>query len=115
MKEFNPGQIDYCIQQISRNALIDEVEFPIYIRSYNFEFTVEGIKFKVFGDLQYKVDNWDWGDKFEVQPETIYIVNKKTSIIPLQVKFELYQCLGWADREEKINAVFENRRRLLNG
>ena len=114
IKDLGPGQIDNRIQQLSRNALVDGVEYQIYIRSDNFEFEINEVKFKVYGDLQYKVGNWDWGDKFEFQPDVVYVVNKKTSVVPLQVKYELYQCLGWADRAEKINVVFENRRRLLN-
>ena len=89
-----------------------EKNIPFIIRSYYFEFEVDGIKVKVHGDLQFKVGEWDWGDKFEFIPGSIYIVNKKTSLVPLYTIYELYQSLGWADRAEKITDVTVSRQRF---
>ena len=84
VSEFNPQKIEYLIQKLQRNALIREKEYPVFIRSRYFEFEINGIKVKVHGDLQFKVGDWDWGDKFEFVPISIYIVNKKTSVVPLE-------------------------------
>ena len=102
VKELSPQPIALRVQKSPRNALIGGIEYPIFMKSCYFEFQINGIKVKVDGDLQYKVGDWDWGDKFEFNPDTVYIVNKRTSIVPLQIKYELYQSLGWTDRIEKI-------------
>jgi hypothetical protein len=106
VEEFRPQQLTYTVQKLSRNASIHGDEYPVYIRSYYFEFNVDGIQVKVHGDLQYKVNDWDWGDTFQFNPDTVYIVGKKTSVVPLTVKYELYMNLGWLDRAEKITKVF---------
>ena len=112
VSKFYPQKIEYRIQQLQRNALIREKEYPVFIRSHYFEFEVDGIKVKVHGDLQFKVDEWGWGDKFEFVPISIYIVNKKTSVVPLYTIYELYQSLGWSDRAEKITNVIVNHQRF---
>ena len=114
VKEFNPEPVVYRVHQLSRHAVIGGIEQPLYERSYYFEFQVNGIKVKVHADLQFKVNDWGWGDKFEFNPVSVYIVNKRTSVVPLQVKNELYKNLGWTDRVEKINWVIINRQRLLH-
>ncbi len=112
VSEFNPQKIEYRIQQLQRNALIGGKEYPVFIRSHYFEFEVNGIKVKVHGDLQFEVDEWGWGDKFEFVPVSIYIVNKKTSLVPLNTIYELYENLGWSDRAEKITDVTVSRQRF---
>ncbi|MCW3994832.1 MAG: hypothetical protein NWE98_01620 [Candidatus Bathyarchaeota archaeon] len=102
VEAFNPEKVAYRVQRLPRDALIKDKEYPVYVRSHYFEFDVEGVKVKVHGGLQFKVDDWDWGDKFEFTPDTVYIVNKKTYVVPLSVKYEMYQRLGWTDRAEKI-------------
>jgi hypothetical protein len=114
VKELSPEPVAYRVQQLPRNALIGGMEQPLYARSYYFEFQFEGTKVKVHGDLQFKVSNWGWGDKFEFNPVLVYIVNKKTSVVPLSVKYELYKNLGWTDRVEKIKLVIDNRQRLFH-
>jgi hypothetical protein len=110
VSEFNPQKVERRIQQLQRNALVEEKEYPVYTRSYYFEFEVDEVKVKVHGDLQFKVGEWNWGDKFEFIPGSIYIVNKKTSLVPLYTKYELYQSLGWADRTEKIISALTSQR-----
>jgi hypothetical protein len=112
VEALNPEPIAYKVQQLPRNALIGSAEYPIYLRSYYFEFQVDEIKVKVQGDLQFDVNNWGWGDKFEFNPTSVYIVNKRTSIVPLDVKYELYKNLGWTDRMEKIRSVIATREQL---
>lgn len=110
--EFNPEQVEYLVQQLPRNAVVGGLEYPVYIRGYCFEFFVNQVKVKVFGDLQFKVNDWGWGDKLEFEPSTVRVVNRETPIVPLYVKYELYQSLGWTDRMEKISQVVLNRARL---
>ncbi len=112
VKDLDPEPIDYKIQKLPRNAVVAGAEFALYERSYYFEFQVEGIKVKVHGDLQFNVNNWGWGDKFEFNPTSVYIVNRKTSVVPLDILSELYRNLGWTDKTEKINLVIANRQRL---
>lgn len=71
------------------------------------------MKVKVHGDLQFKVDDWDWGDVLEFDPEYVYVVGAKIALVPLSVKSELYQNLGWIDRVEKIKQAISPPRRKL--
>ena len=104
-KEFSPTGVFFQTQRLERNAVIEQKEYPAYTRSYYFEFAINGVKIKVHGGLQFKVGNWEWGDKLEFIPEHVSVVGAKTAIVPLQVKYELYQALGWTDRAEKISQV----------
>jgi hypothetical protein len=112
--EFNVQPIAYLVQQLPRNASIKGIEYPVYLRSYYFEFDIDTVKVIVYGDLQYKVGNWDWGDTFQFNPDTVYVVGKKTSVVPLTVKHELYTSLGWVDKAENINKVFATRAKILH-
>jgi hypothetical protein len=107
LSEYNPHEVDSMVQRLPRNARIGEKEYPVYTRSYYFEFFVEGIMVRVYGDLQYRVNDWDWGDKLEFTPEYVFVTDKKTAVVPLSVKCEIYQSLGWTDRVEKIRQATE--------
>jgi hypothetical protein len=109
MKEYGASGVYFQTQRLERNAIINGKEYPAYIRSHYFDFTLAGIKVKVYGDLQYRVNDWEWGDKLEFTPEHIYIVGTKTAIVPLQVKYEIYQGLGWTDRAEKVSQILTKR------
>jgi len=113
VEEFCPNQLEHLIQRLPRDALIKGKEYPVYIRSYNFDFYIDSIKVKVYGDMQFKINDWAWGDTFEFDPVTVYVVNRKTFLVPLSVKYKIYQQLGWNDRAEKINWVISNQQRLL--
>jgi hypothetical protein len=104
-KQFSQKGVLFQTQSLERKAFFEKKEYPVYARSYYFDFTLNGVKVKVHGDLQFKVGNWEWGDKLEYTPEHVSVVGTKTAIVPLQVKYELYQTLGWADRAEKISQV----------
>jgi hypothetical protein len=112
--EFKPQPIAHLVQQLPRNASNQGKEYPVYVRSHYFEFDIEGIKVKVHGDLQFKVNDWDWGDSFQFNPDIVYVVGKKTSVVPLSVKYQLYQSLGWMDRVEKISKVFATCEKILH-
>jgi hypothetical protein len=110
VQDLEPTQISLQTRQLARNAVVEEKEYPVYVRSHYFEFNVNGVKVKVQGDLQYRVNDWDWGDTLEFTPEHVNVVGCKIAVVPLQVKHEMYTRLGWMDRAEKIEQVTEKRR-----
>jgi|WetSurMetagenome_2_1015567.scaffolds.fasta_scaffold184177_2 hypothetical protein len=101
-RELSTEGIYIQTHKLDRNAAIEGKEYPVYTRSYYFDFILSGVKIKVHGDLQYRIGNWEWGDKLEFTPEHISVVGVKTAVVPLQVKYEIYQGLGWTDRAEKV-------------
>jgi hypothetical protein len=105
VQDCNPTGVYFQTQRLGRNALVDGKEYPISVRSYHFEFAVKGIKVKVYGDMQFRIGNWPWGDKLEFTPEHVYVIGEKTAVVPLGIKYNIYQQLGWADRAEKIQHV----------
>ena len=92
-------------QKLDRNAVVAGKEYPVYLRSYYFDFMLGNVKVKVYGDLQYRIGNWEWGDKLEFAPEHINVIGTKTAVVPLQVKYDIYQGLGWTDRADKIKRL----------
>ena len=110
VQEFGPSPIKFQTQTLSRNALIQGKEYLVYIRSYFFEFSLNSVKVKVQGDLQYKVGQWDWGDVFDFTPEYVSVVGKRIAVTPLSIATELYQSLGWVDRVDKIKEVTQKSR-----
>lgn len=111
VQEFEPQQAFIQIQKLDRNAIVEGKEYPVYTKSYYFDFDLNTVKVKVQGDLQFKVNDWDWGDIFEFTPEYVYVVGKKTAVVPLSIAYELYQYLGWMDKAEKVRAVIQRRKR----
>ncbi len=110
VQEFAPTPITFQTQKLSRNALIQGKEYPVYIRSYFFNFNLNSVKVKVQGDLQYKVGHWDWGDIFDFTPDYVSVVGKRIAVTPLSIATELYQSLGWVDRVDKIKEVTQKSR-----
>jgi hypothetical protein len=109
VQDCNPTGVYFQTHKLARNALINGKEYPVYVRSYYFDFTIDGVKAKVYGDLQYRIGNWDWGDKLAFVPEHVYVVGEKTAVVPLHVKYNIYQQLGWVDRAEKVQQVLFKR------
>ena len=107
VQEFKPQPINLKMETLSRKAILDGKEFPVYIRSLYFEFNLNGVKVKVHGNFQFKVGNWEWGEIFDFKPEIVNIVGKEIVVTPLPIRYELYQCLGWNDRKEKVKQVLK--------
>jgi len=109
VKMYQPTGGKTEIKQLARNANIQGKEYPVVVRSYYVEFNIGIVPVRVYGDLQYKINGWDWGDKLQFTPDYTYVVGKKTALMPLSVKLELYQQLGWTDRAEKIRQALPMR------
>jgi hypothetical protein len=105
VQDCSPTGVYFQTHKLSRNALVDGKEYPVFVRSYYFEFTINGVKVKVYGDMQLRISDWEWGNRIEFTPEHVYVVGEKTAVVPLSIKYEIYQQLGWADRAEKILSV----------
>jgi hypothetical protein len=105
VQEHSPTGVYFQTHRLPRNAELGGKEYPVYVRSHYFDFAVDGVKVKVYGDLQFKIADYDWGDKLEFTPEHIYLVGLKTAVVPLAVKYAIYQSLGWEDRAGKIRQV----------
>jgi hypothetical protein len=109
VQDCNPTGVYFQTHKLSRNALLDGKEYPVSVRSYYFEFTINGVKVKVYGDMQLRVGVREWGGKFDFTPEHVYVMGEKTAVVPLSVRYEIYQQLGWTDRAEKILQVLLKR------
>jgi hypothetical protein len=95
----------YETQKLDRTAIVVGKEYPVYLRSNYFDFKLGSVKVKVYGDMQLRIGNWEWGDILQFVPEHICVVGTRTAIVPLQVKYEIYQGLGWTDRADKIKRL----------
>ena len=107
VQEYKPERNDTKVRRLSRDALVGGVQYPLYVKSRFFEFSINFVRFEVNGDLRYRIDNWEWGDKLEFKPEYVTVVGKKIALVPLSVKFEIYKMIGWEDRAEKIKQAIE--------
>ena len=114
VQEFNPSPISLQTCQLQRNAIVDGKEYPVYVRSFCFNFTLNTVLVKVQGDLQFKVADWNWGEIYDFEPEYVNIVGMRIAVTPLEIKLQLYQSLGWTDRSEKIEPIVQKIRTLKN-
>lgn len=108
VEALNPQAVHIEITQLP-NATHGGNQYPVYARSRYFQFTVGDIPVEVYGGLQYRVADWEWGDVFEVKPEYVSVVGKLTAVTPLSVLFELYRDLGWAEEVQRIQHVLQRR------
>jgi hypothetical protein len=111
-KKLEPFQIEAARQvetQIRRDAEIGPKPLRITIKSYRSQFSLNGQRLIVHGDLRIKVGDWGWGDPLEYEPEYVYVVGVKVPVVPLELKIQLYRGLGWYDRVSKIHASMARR------
>ena len=100
-------------RNLGREAKIGLNAHPVMIKSYTASFEIEGSRVDVYGDLQIKVGEWDWGDPVDYEPDYVYVVGVKVPVVPLQLKSEIYSGLGWRDRATKIHeAVVRSRHKF---
>jgi hypothetical protein len=105
VQDCSPTGVYFQTHKLNRNAFINGKEYPVSVRSYYFEFTINRVKVKVYGDMQLRISDWEWGDKFDFTPEHVYVMGEKTAVVPLSIRYDIYQQLGWTDRAEKILQV----------
>ncbi len=115
VEEFQPVEPSTQIRQLPRKAVIGGKEYPVYNKSCYLEFCISGIKIEVYGNLQFKINDWDWGDPLEFTPEYTFVVGKKINVVPLAIKYELHTLLGWTDRAEKIAQVLARPKPGIRG
>jgi hypothetical protein len=109
VKEYTPAPLIAKTVMLPQNVIYQGNQYPLYSRSNYFEFKANGIPIKVQGDLQFKVNDWEWGDTFEFQPEYVNVVGKKTAVTPLIVLYQLYSELGWTEKAQLIQQVLQRR------
>jgi hypothetical protein len=109
VSEYNPQKLKLRTETLARPAMIGEKEYPVHVRSHFFEFDMDSIKVKVYGDLQFKIADWEWGDKLEFEPDYIYVVGQKMAVVPLRLRYSLYFGLGWIDRAKEVLKVLSRK------
>ncbi len=108
--QFNPLPIETVTHQLPRNAVIRGEQYPIYIRSHYSEFNIGFVKVEIYGDAQYRINNWDWGDEIEFDTEDVNVVGKRIAVVSLSFKYDFYRSLGWTDRAEKIKQTLDKQK-----
>jgi len=101
-----PGMVE---RKLEREANIDLKPYPVQIKSYEARFQIDGQRLDVYGGLQIRVGDWEWGDPLDYSPEYVYVGSEKLPVVPLRLKTELYIGLGWMDRVKKINEAMTRR------
>jgi hypothetical protein len=101
-----PGMVE---RKLDREANIDLKPYPVQIKSYEARFQIDGQRLDVYGGLQIRVGEWEWGDPLDYAPEYVYVGSEKLPVVPLRLKTELYIGLGWMDRVKKINEAMTRR------
>lgn len=95
-----PSEVE---RKLERDADVNGQMLPVYIRSRYAELDIDHVVVQIYGDLQYKVGEWDWGDPIDYEMEHVYLVGTRVPVLPLGLKSELAIGLGWLDRVELIS------------
>ncbi len=90
-------------RKLPRGADIEGMMYPVYIRSSYSEYGVEGVRIELYGDLQIKVGDWEWGDPLDFDPVSVSLVGTEVPVVPLSLSSELDLGLGWMDRVKLIS------------
>jgi hypothetical protein len=96
-------------RKLDREAKVDKESYPVYIKSHEARFQIDGQRLEVYGGLQIKIGAWEWGDPLDYEPDYVYVGSEKLPVVPLRLKTELYIGLGWMDRVKKINEAMVRR------
>lgn len=103
-------------KKLQREADVDGKLYPVQVRSYYGELTINNVGVEVHGDEQIRVGEWEWGDPLDFEPDYSYVVREKVPIVPLRLKQELDLGLGWLDRLELISkAIMSGQHHLAHG
>ena len=102
-------------KKLARDAFVESVTFPVYVKSHYAELDVDKVRVEVYGDMQYRVGEWEWGDPIDYEADYVIVVGAKVPTLPLWLKSQLHMGLGWYDRVELISdAVNRSRSGVLN-
>lgn len=95
-------------KKLARDADVSGQMLPVYVKSHYAELTVDGAKVEVYGDQQFKVGEWEWGDPLDFEPTYTFIPGgRRLPLVPLNLQSELAIGLGWLDIVQLISdAVF---------
>ena len=89
-------------KKLTREAIIDGKNYAVIVRSYYSELMVGGVRVEIYGDKQFKIGEWEWGDPLEFKPEVTQVVDTDVFLVPLRLESELSFGLGWTDLSNKI-------------
>jgi hypothetical protein len=103
LSDHKPSAPESVQTKLERDADIDGTIHPVFIRSNYAELLIDNVRVKIYGDLQIKVGEWEWGDPLDWEADYTNITGVQIPIMPLVLKSELYLGLGWLDRVEKIS------------
>lgn len=104
-------------KRLARDADVGGEMLPVHVKSQYAELTVDGAKVEIYGDLQFKVGEWEWGDPLDFTPSYTYLPGgRKLPIVPLNLQSELALGLGWLDIVQLISdAIFAKHEHISNG
>jgi len=104
-----PAEVE---KKLPREADVGTKMLPVYVKSQYAELTIDKVLVEVYGDMQYKVGEWEWGDPIDYQAELVNIIGTNVPTLPLRLKSELDLGLGWLDRVGLISdAVMRSQHR----
>lgn len=84
--------------RLERDAHVSGKTLPVHIRSRYAELELDGVRIQLYGDLQYRVGAWDWGEPIDYEPDYVQLAGYKVPVVPLALRTELATSLGWSDR-----------------
>jgi hypothetical protein len=90
-------------KKLARDAYVESVTFPVYVKSRYAELTVDDVRVEVYGDLQYRVGEWEWGDPIVHEADHVIVVGTNVPTVSLLFKSQIHMGLGWYDRVELIS------------
>jgi hypothetical protein len=103
LRQYQTLPLKEAEKKLPREANIEGKMYPVYIRSSYSEYAVEGARIEVYGDLQIKVGDWEWGDPLDFDPVSTSVVGTEVPVVPLSLNSELNLGLGWMDRFQLIS------------
>ena len=111
LKDFNPSPLAEKTFRLPRDALVGEKTYSVFSKSHYFDFYLKDVPVIVQGDLQFRVNEWDWGEVYDFDPDYVFVTGKKIAVTPLEIRYQLYQSLGWFDRANNIHTKLYSLRK----
>jgi hypothetical protein len=106
LSDYHLTPIGVTERKLDREAELDLKTYPVYERFTGAEFTHGGAKVTIQGDYQLKVGEWEWGDAYFFKPETINVALVRIPVMPLALRTEVQNTLGWLDRAHLIAEAY---------